>query len=90
MLAEQIPGAHQHLLLAQLWLAMKEIREANPVKAAKALRAASVYAPSDRALLERVARDPELSESKVRAVVEKLAPADELRYLGPLPNARAD
>jgi O-antigen ligase/polysaccharide polymerase Wzy-like membrane protein len=85
MLAEQIPGAHKHLLLSQLWLAMKEIREANPVKAAKALRAASVYAPTDRGLLERVARDPGLSESKVRAVVERLVPAHELRYLGPLP-----
>jgi hypothetical protein len=90
MLAEQIPGAHNHLLLAQLWLAMKEIREAEPVKAAKALRAASVYSQTDRALLERVARDPELSESKVRAVVEKLVPADELRYLGPLPAAAGE
>lgn len=90
MLAEQVPGAHNHLLLAQLWLAMKEIREANPVQAAKALRAASVYAPTDRGLLERVARDPELSESKVRAVVERLVPADELRYLGPLPAESPD
>lgn len=90
MLAEQVPGAHQHLLLAQLWLAMKEIREANPVKAAKALRAASVYSQADRSLLERVARDPELSESKVRAVIEKLVPADELRYLGPIPPASTD
>lgn len=90
MLADQVPGAHHHLLLAQLWLAMKEIREANPAQAAKALRAASVYSPSDRGLLERVARDAELSESKVRAVVEKLVPADELRYLGPLPQRNAD
>lgn len=90
MLAEQAPGAHNHLLLAQLWLAMKEIREANPLQAAKALRAASVYSPTDRGLLERVARDPELSESKVRAVVERLVPADELRYLGPLPAAAPD
>jgi hypothetical protein len=82
MLAEQTPGAHQHLLLAQLWLAMREIRDANQSKAAKALRAASVYSQANRALLERVARDPELNESMVRAVVEKLAPADELRYLG--------
>lgn len=87
MLAEQAPGAHTHLLLSQLWLAMKEIREGEPVSSAKALRAAAVYAPSDRGLLERVARDPELSEAKVRAVVEKLAPADELRYLGPIPQA---
>ncbi|MAW61263.1 MAG: hypothetical protein CMJ94_10560 [Planctomycetes bacterium] len=89
MLAEQLPGAHQHLLLSQLWTAMAEMREGEVLKAQKALRAAAVYSQSDRALLERVARDPELSEQKVRATLERVAPVDEHRYLGRVLDAAA-
>ena len=84
MLAEQVPGAHQHLLLSQLWTAMAEVRDGETRKAQTALRAAAVYSQTERALLERIARDDELTESKVRATLERVAPADELRYLGRL------
>lgn len=84
MLAEQVPGAHQHLLLSQLWTAMAEIRDGEARKAQTALRAAAIYSQNDRALLERIARDEELTESKVRATLERVAPVDEHRYLGRL------
>ncbi|MCH2101886.1 MAG: O-antigen ligase family protein [Planctomycetes bacterium] len=84
MLAEHAPGAHQHLLLSQLWTAMAETRNSEIRKAQQALRAAAVYSQTDRALIERIAREEKLSESMVRALVERLAPPDQHRYLGRL------
>ena len=63
---------------------MAEIRDGEASKAQTALRAAAVYSQTDRALLERIARDEELTESKVRATLERVAPVDEHRYLGRL------
>lgn len=82
MLAEQVPGAQQHLLLSQLWTAMAEVRDGEVREAQKALRAAAIYSQANRALLERIAREDDLNEAKVRATVERVAPADEHRYLG--------
>lgn len=82
MLSEQIPGAQHHLLLSQLWTAMAEVRDGETREAQKALRAAAIYSQAHRALLERLARDEQLSEAKLRATVERVAPADEHRYLG--------
>jgi hypothetical protein len=82
-LEQQAPNAHADLFLSQLWTAMAEARDGAPLKAASALRAAAVYAQGNRGLIERVARDPELDEARVYALIQRLVPVDEQAYLGP-------
>jgi hypothetical protein len=74
LLGAKAQGAAEELRLAQLLMAMAEIRDQNPEKAKKALRAAATYSAEHRALIERMSRDTELSEKKLYALLQAIQP----------------
>lgn len=82
LLEQQNAAARPHMERAQLWRAMAAIRDGDTRTAAKALRAAAVYAASQQGLIERVANDPELDEARVRALLLERVP-EQAAALGP-------
>jgi len=76
-LKDQVPGAYKYMFLAQLWDALKFIREDDQRAAARSLRDAVFYAEKDKGLIERVARDPELDLPRVQDLLFRLLPHEE-------------
>ncbi len=70
-------GSHTDMWLAQILRALAAARDGDVETARKAIQAAAIYSPGQRGRLERVARDPELNEAKVRALVVALVAGGE-------------